>query len=85
MQQTTLCGPYMLFLVAITCQYLLPLVAFSMEQVSSNNEPGSSGPLIIKLTAVYVPGAKLAEPFEIHAILALQRWLLCCGIKPASS
>jgi len=56
-----------------------------MEQASSGNDPSSSGTHVVTLTAADVPGAELPEPFEVHAIPALQRWLLCRGIKAASS
>jgi len=47
-----------------------------MENASSNNEPGSSGPCVVKLTAADVPGAELPEPFETHAIpeVAVVSW-----------
>ena len=48
---------------------------------------GSSGSRlqVVKLTAADVPWAELAEPFNIHGIPALRRWLLCHGIKPATA
>ena len=65
---------------------LLEVVACVMERKSSNNEP-SAGPRlqVVKLTATDVPGAELAEPLDIHGIPALRRWLLCRGIKAATS
>ena len=57
--------------------------------LSCNNEPSSgpsgSGLQVIKLMAADVPGAELAELLDIHGIPALRRWLLCRGIKAATS
>ena len=48
------------------------------------NEPSSST-VAVMLTDEDIPGAKLREPFETHAIPALQWWLQCGGIKTHSS
>ena len=45
----------------------------------------SSSSVIVQLTEDDIPGAKLQEPLEAHAIPALQWWLLCRGIKAPSS
>ena len=39
----------------------------------------------VQLTENDIPGAKLQEPLETHAIPALQWWLLCRGVKAPSS
>ena len=44
-----------------------------------------SSSVTVTLTEEDIPGAKLQEPLETHAIPALQWWLLCRGIKTPSS
>ena len=52
--------------------------------MSSTDEPSSSQ-VTMTLTDEDIPGAKLQEPLENHAIPALQWWLLCRGIKTPSN
>ena len=40
---------------------------------------------VIALTATDIPGAELSEPLDKHPVVALQWWLLCRGIKVATS
>ena len=52
---------------------------------SSVAEKPSSSSAAVHLTEEDIPGAKLQEPLEAHAIPALQWWFLCRGVKAPSS
>ena len=56
----------------------------SVIMASIIDEPSSST-VAVMLTEEDIPRAKLHEPFKTHAILTLQWWLLCRGIKTPSS
>lgn len=49
----------------------------SSEQPTSDEDVAGVVP---ELTEDDIPGAKLDEPLESHAVHALRRWLLCHGI-----
>lgn len=39
----------------------------------------------VRLSAADIPGAELSEPFDQHTVAALRWWLLCRGMKVATS
>ena len=51
-----------------------------MAYLSIVDRPSSSE-ITIQRIDKDIPGAKLQEPLEAHAIPALQWWILCHGIK----
>ena len=55
------------------------------DPVKMSAQEGRCGLHVVKLTAVDIPGARLSEPFEAHAITALRWWLLCRGIAAPQS
>ena len=46
---------------------------------------GGSSPREVNLTPADIPGAKLSEPWDKHPVVSLRWWLLCRGVKVASS
>ena len=49
----------------------------SLDQPVNDKNVGET---LLELTEEDIPGAKLDEPLESHAVHGLRRWLLCHGI-----
>ena len=59
-------------------------LALCLDQPVSEDGIASSE-TVPELTEGDIPGAKLEEPLESHAVHALRRWLLCHGIVVPTS
>lgn len=57
-------------------------LALCLDQPVSEDASSETVP---ELTEDDIPGAKLEEPLESHAVHALRRWLLCHGIVVPTS
>ena len=55
------------------------------KAVGSEVETSSEAVEEITLTAADIPRDELSEPLDKHPVAALQWWLLCRGIKIATS
>ncbi len=53
--------------------------------ISSGGGESSTAVEEITLTAEDIPGAELSEPLDKHPVAVLRWWLLCRGIKVATS